>query len=225
MHGTNFTSLFKKNSIYLRFNGGCNDETVYVTCSEGENITMKMTQLVSNTPALAITKETEVIEIRIQYLPKYALNGLWTWSARLGQLLLRHGQLREIYLWISSLGAAHSALATSISRSSDPESREAQSLAREHAENAEKKATSQACIAYQLGDEGLVGRCLVYVAIARALKGKKCVCMCVLCVCVCVCVFVPLAHKQVNMRRLQPLSSASSLLQHVAMTMWYSRHS
>lgn len=54
--------------------------------------------------------------LHIDFIPMYNLDSLWLWSVRLLSLAAQKGRLREIYLWVSSIGAAHSALATSLAR-------------------------------------------------------------------------------------------------------------
>ena len=96
------------------------------------------------------------LRLHIDLLPLYPMHSAVMWNGYIKYLIARHGRLKEIYLWISSLGAAHSALGIHD---------------RAHAEKAELTAHEQAKLARLLGDDALQARCLVYVAIAQTHQG------------------------------------------------------
>lgn len=113
------------------------------------NSTSKMS---SSTPKPTSSSSSS---IRIVFRPSYSVQSAVLSSVLFMEIYRRAARLRDLYLWLSTMGAAHFALGAHDD---------------EHAVSAAAMSLKQARVAYQLRDFGLYARCLMYHALARALQ-------------------------------------------------------
>jgi hypothetical protein len=97
------------------------------------------------------------LNVHLDFLPLYASVSAVKSTYLFAYILARHGHLREVYLWLSTLGAAHFALGSAITR---------------HAVDAEAMSLRQARVAALLGDAALHARCILFYGVARGLLGE-----------------------------------------------------